>query len=184
MSASSRGARLAAIAATVAAALVFACGAPKPAEEPPAPEPEPSAEPAPPPPAPPPQPSLYERLGKKDALAGVVEELMGNVLADNRIAKAFDKARKDKNRAKQLSARLTAELCVVAGGGDDCGYDGKSMKDAHAGMNVTAVQWDAFIEDLSIALKTRGVDDAASKELVDKLQSSVKGDVVSAGKGK
>jgi hemoglobin len=166
------------------AVLAWACGKPKPAEEPATPESDAAAEPTasatPPPPS---APSLYERLGKKDALAGVVEELMGNVLADNRISKLFDKPRKDKARSKQLTARLVAELCVVAGGAD-CGYDGKSMKDAHAGMNVTAAQWDAFIEDLSIAMKTRGVDDAATKELVDKLEQQVKGDVVSGGKGK
>ncbi len=160
-----------------------ACGHGKPAEEPTTPESDASAEPAPPPP-PPPAPSLYERLGKKDALAGVVEELMGNVLADNRISKPFDKVRKDKNRSKQLTARLVAELCVVAGGGDECGYDGKSMKDAHAGMNITAGQWDAFMEDLTIAMKTRGIDDAATKELLEKLDQQVKGDVVTAGRSK
>src|SRR5580704_2826564 len=86
------------------AALASACGKPKPAEEPSTPESDAAAEPSasatPPPPA---APSLYERIGKKDALAGVVEELMGNVLADNRISKLFDKARKDKNRSKQLT---------------------------------------------------------------------------------
>jgi hemoglobin len=168
------------------AVVVFACGAKKPAEEPSTPDSDASAEPAPtesaaPPPA---APSLYERLGKKDALAGLVDELLGNVLADNRIAKLFDKARKDKKRGKQLSARLVAELCVVAGGGDDCAYDGKPMKDAHAGMNITGAQWDAFIEDLSIALKTRGVDDAAAKDLVDALTQQTKGDVVAPGKTK
>jgi hemoglobin len=158
----------------------LACGRPKPAEEPTTPEGDPSAVPAPPASAA--GPSLYERLGKKEALAGVVEELMGDVLADNRIAKLFDKSRKDKTRAQQLSARLTAELCVVAGGGDDCAYDGKSMKDAHAGMNIGGAQWDAFIEDLSIALKTRGIDDGAAKDLVDKLTQQTRGDIVSAGK--
>ena len=162
--------------------LVCACGQPKPAEEPATPESDASAE-SPPPPPPPAGPSLYERLGKKEALAGVVEELMGNVLADNRISKLFDKARKDKNRSKQLTARLVAELCVVAGG-PDCAYDGKAMKEAHDGMNITGALWDAFMEDLSIAMKTRGIDDTATKELVDKLEQQVKGDVVSPGKGK
>jgi hemoglobin len=158
--------------------LVAACGSPKPPEEPPAvasqaPEPPPA-----PPPAP--QPSLYERLGKRDSLQGIVDELMGNVLADNRISKLFDRDKKDKDRGKQLQTRLVAELCVVAGGGDDCGYDGKSMKDAHKGMNITQAQWDAFMEDLAIAMKTRGVDDALSKELASKLEDQTKADIVTA----
>jgi len=167
------------------ALLVAACGARKPAEEPSTSDSDASAEAAPEsaPPSPA-APSLYERIGKKDMLAGVVEELLGNVLADNRIAKLFDKTRKDKNRTKQLSARLVAELCVVSDGGDECAYDGKPMKDAHAKMNITGAQWDAFIEDLSIALKTRGVDDGAAKELIDRLTDKTKGDIVAPGKAK
>jgi len=162
-------------------AMLGACGQPKPAQDPSFAGDDTGADPAQPassaaPPAS--GPSLYVRLGKRDALAGVVEELMGDVLADNRIAKLFDKTRKDKNRAHQLSVRLTAELCVVASGGDECAYDGKSMKDAHAGMNINGAQWDAFVEDLSIALKTRGIDDAASKELIDKLTQQTRGDIV------
>ena len=158
--------------------IVTACGSsPKPAEEP---APVASEAPEPPPPPPPPTPSLYERLGKRDALQGIVEELMGNVLADKRISKAFDRDQKDKDRGKQLQTRLVGELCVVAGGGDECGYDGKSMKDAHQGMNITQAQWDAFMEDLSIAMKTRGVDDALAKELASKLEEQTKADIVTA----
>lgn len=158
--------------------LFVACGAPKPAEEP---QPLASQTPEPPPaPPPPPPPSLYERLGKRDALQGIVEELMGNVLADNRISKLFDRDKKDKDRGKQLQARMVGELCVVAGGGDECAYDGKPMKDAHKGMNISQAQWDAFMEDLSIAMKTRNVDDALAKELASKLEEQTKTDIVTA----
>ena len=175
----------AAVAALVAfAALATACGPGKPPVDP-----EPSVAEAPPPPPapapapPPPQPSLYERLGKHEALVGIVDDLMGNVLADNRISKLFEKAKKDKGRAKQLHARLVAELCVVAGG-TDCNYDGKAMKDAHKGMVIGEPQWNAFVEDLTIALKTHNVDDALAKELLDKLEQQTKADVVSPAKRK
>jgi hemoglobin len=157
-------------------AVVAACGSPKPPEEPPAV----ASLPEPPPPPSPPPPSLYERLGKRDALQGIVEELMGNVLADNRISKLFERDKKDKDRSKQLQARMVAELCVVAGGGDECGYDGKSMLDAHKGMNITQAQWDAFMEDLAIAMKTRGLDDGLSKELASKLEEQTKTDILTA----
>jgi hemoglobin len=171
----------------ILAAVVFAgaCAC-SPAKPPVDPEPsEAETTPPPPPPPPPPAPSLYERLGKREALDAIVDELLGNVLADNRINKLFDKAKKDKDRAQQLRTRLVAELCVVAGGGDECAYDGKSMKDAHKGMNIGAAQWDAFVEDLTIALKTRNVDDGVAKELLDKLEQKTKADiVVRSGRGK
>jgi hemoglobin len=154
-----------------------ACGAKKPAVDPSETEQEGGSdaqvEAAPPPPP----PSLYSRIGGRPALTGVVEELMGDVLADKRIARLFDKDKKDKDRSKQLAGRLVEELCVIAEG-DDCSYDGKPMKDAHAGMKIAPAQWDAFMEDLAIALKTRGVDDALAKELIDKLTAKTKGDIV------
>lgn len=162
------------------------CGPSKPPVDPEPSVAEPS--PTPPPPAPPPGPSLYERLGKQEALDGIVDDLMGNVLADNRISRLFDKAKKDKDHAKQLHARFVAELCLLAGG-TGCNYDGKSMKDAHKGMGITEAQWNAFVEDLTIALKTHGVDDALSKELLDTMVQQTKADIVAApaaspGKGK
>jgi hypothetical protein len=50
-------------------------------------------------------------------------------------------------------------------------------------MNIGPAHWDAFVEDLTIALKTRNVDDGVAKELLDKLVETTKADVVS-GKGK
>jgi hemoglobin len=175
------GRLLAAVAVAWAIAGLCACAPAKPPVDP-----EPSeAETTPPPPAPPPPaPSLYERLGKREALEGIVDELLGNVLADNRISKLFDKTKKDKDRAKQLRTRLVAELCVVAGGGDECAYDGKSMKEAHKGMNIATAQWDAFVEDLTIALKTRNIDDGVAAELLHKLEQKTKADVMGSGKGK
>jgi hemoglobin len=169
----------------MAAFVVAGACACSPAKPPVDPEPsEAETTPPPPPPPAPATPSLYERLGKREALDAVVDELLGNVLADNRISKLFDKAKKDKDRAKQLHTRLVAELCVVTGGGDECAYDGKSMKEAHKGMNIGAPQWDAFVEDLTIALKTRNIDDGMAKELLDKLEQKTKVDVVGSGKGK
>jgi len=176
------GTRLRLLLTAVVVAGACACSPAKPPVDPEPSEAE-STPPAPPPP-PPATPSLYERLGKREALDAVVDELLGNVLADNRISKLFDKAKKDKDRAKQLHTRLVAELCAVAGGGDECAYDGKSMKEAHKGMNIGMPQWDAFVEDLTIALKTRNIDDGVAKELLDKLEQKTKADILGSGKGK
>lgn len=173
-----RASRLAVVLLGAAALWTVACGG----EKPPA-TPEPAVAESAPPPSPPAPPSLYERLGKREGVTGVVDELMGNVLADKRISKLFDKDKKDEQRARQLHDRFVEELCVLAGG-DDCHYDGKDMKEAHGGMHINEAQWNAFVEDLTIALETRNVDHALAKELVDKLESDVKGDVVAAGKGK
>lgn len=168
--------------AAVLGVAVLACGSEKP---PVTPEPEPlpvaPPPPAPAPPAPQPSATLYERLGRQEALDAVVDELLPDVLADRRINKLFDRVKKDKDRAKAWRTRLVAELCVVSGGGEKCTYEGKSMKEAHKGMNLREGQWNAFLEDLTIALKTRSVDDGLAKELVDQLEQQTKADIVTPG---
>ena len=51
------------------------------------------------------------------------------------------------------------------------------MKDAHKGMGITDAQFDAFVEDLQLALDEKGVAEQDKKELLDAL-APMKADVV------
>jgi hemoglobin len=145
--------------------LVFAgCGASqKPVVElaPPPAVVEPASAIAPPPLAPPAPKLLFERLGGKEGIAFVVDEFLKNVAADTRVSKIFAKTKGD--RLDKLKASLGDQICEVSGG--PCKYAGKEMKAAHKGMGVTEVQWDAFIEDLSLALQARGLGEEEKSEL-------------------
>jgi hemoglobin len=72
---------------------------------------------------------------------------------------------------------LADQLCELSGGG--CHYAGKSMQDAHAGMMINDVQFDAIIQDLSLALEERQVSKDNEKELLDKL-ATLRDDIVFA----
>jgi hemoglobin len=85
--------------------------------------------------------SLYQRLGGKPAIRAVVDDFVGNVAADKRINKFF--AKTDIPRLKRL---LVEQIC--AGSGGPCKYTGRNMKDAHRGMGVASVHFDALVEDL------------------------------------
>jgi len=89
--------------------------------------------------------SLYDRLGGEKAVAAVVNEFAGNVLADARINKKF--AKSDKER---LVTNLNAFICSATGG--PCKYEGESMKEAHHHMGVTEGEFNALVEDLVKAL--------------------------------
>jgi hemoglobin len=119
---------------------------------------------APPPPTPIP-PSLYARLGGKDGIAGILESFVSNAIADARLRKLFAKTRGP--RLEHLRAMLADQICELSGGG--CTYAGKSMKDAHARMKIAEDQFDAFIQDMSLALQERQIDKDSQKELLDKL---------------
>lgn len=88
---------------------------------------------------------LYDRLGGKDAIAGVVEEFVGNVAADARINKRFEHA-----DVPNLKKQLVDQICNATGG--PCQYTGKDMKTAHTGMQISDAEFTALVEDLAKAL--------------------------------
>lgn len=96
------------------------------------------------------QGSLYDSVGGKPVIAKVVDDFVGHVMADPRIDFQFAKT-----NIRHLKAMLNDQLCAVLGG--PCKYEGETMKNAHAGMNVTNAQFNALAEDLYLALEQNGV---------------------------
>ena len=103
--------------------------------------------------------SLYERLGGLDAITAVVDSFVARCADDSRISPKF--ARTDVPRLKQM---LIDQVCEAAGG--PCTYSGRSMKETHDGMGVTAGEFDALVEDLVIVLDTFNVPEAEKQELL------------------
>lgn len=114
--------------------------------------------------------SLYERLGGKKAITAVVDDFTGRVMKDDRINGKFDKS--DDAR---LRAMLVDQICEATGG--PCKYKGRNMNDAHAGMGVTAGEFDALVEDLVAALNEFKVGKAEQDELLAAL-APMKKDIV------
>ena len=88
---------------------------------------------------------LFERLGGKDAIAAVVEDLVGRCANDERINRKF--ARTDIPRLKKM---LVDQVCEATGG--PCTYEGRDMKETHAGMSVTSGEFDALVQDMVASL--------------------------------
>jgi hemoglobin len=89
--------------------------------------------------------SLYERLGGIDAITSVVDSFVGRCAADDRINRRFE--RSDIPRLRKM---LVDQVCEATGG--PCTYSGKDMRETHAGMGVTAGEFDALVEDLVATL--------------------------------
>ena len=94
--------------------------------------------------------SLYDRLGKKKAIAAVVDEFVSRVAADHRINTFFVTTAADPARLKMFKGNLVDQICEATGG--PCKYKGKDMKAAHMGMGVSGGDFTALVEDLSGAL--------------------------------
>jgi hemoglobin len=114
--------------------------------------------------------SLYDRLGGKAAITAVVDEFVARVAADARINKFF--ASTD---IPALKMHLVNQICEAAGG--PCKYTGRSMKEAHQGMGVSAADFGALVEDLVAALDKFKVGEKEKSELLS-LLGPMQGDIV------
>jgi hemoglobin len=113
---------------------------------------------------------LYERLGGLDAITAVVDSFAARCAADDRINPKF--ARTDISRLKKM---LVDQICEATGG--PCTYTGRSMRETHDGMAVTAGEFDALVEDLSATLDEFDVPVAEQADLLG-LLSPLRGDIV------
>ena len=104
-------------------------------------------------------PSLYERLGRRPGIDAVMHTFVVNVGRDKRINVRFMFVDMD-----VLQAHLTDQICAASGG--PCAYAGRAMKPLHAPMRVRPAEFDAMGEDLIAALKTNGVPERETQELL------------------
>jgi hemoglobin len=116
--------------------------------------------------------SLYDRLGKKDAISAVVDEFVANVAADARINAMFKNA-----DIPNLKTKLVDQICAATGG--PCTYTGKTMKDAHTGMNIKDADFNALVDDLQKALVKFNVPEKEQGELLGAL-AKMHDDIVTA----
>jgi hemoglobin len=107
--------------------------------------------------------SLYDRLGGVDNIKTVVKDFVNEQVAkDARINARFANADLPK-----LVDSLTNQICEATGG--PCKYTGKNMKEAHAGMGITEVEFGALVEDLKKSLAKFNVPQPEQDELVGAL---------------
>jgi hemoglobin len=114
--------------------------------------------------------SLYDRLGGKPAVIAVIEDFVARCASDARINPKF--VRTDVPRLKAM----LVEQVVAATGGPGT-YSGRSMRETHDGMGVTAGEFDALIADLVATLDQFKVPKAEQQELLGIL-GTLRGDIV------
>jgi hemoglobin len=119
------------------------------------------------------QASLYDRLGRRDAIAGVVKDFVEERVAkDKRINAMFANT-----NIADLEAKLIDQICEASGG--PCKYTGKDMKTTHAGLNIKDADFSALVEDLKASLDHFKVGPQEQKDLLGAL-AAMHDDVVTA----
>jgi truncated hemoglobin YjbI len=118
---------------------------------------------------------LFDRLGGLPAISAVIDDFLGVVLADDRIKGFFAATVASPERTQTLRQGLIDLVC--AGSGGPCEYKGRSMAEAHQGMQLSDVEFDALVDDLLVSLDKFQVPAPEKAALIGVL-APMRGDIV------
>jgi len=103
--------------------------------------------------------TLYGELGGTAGITKVVDLFFARLNGDARINTLF--AKTDHNDLRRL---VIEQLCEATGG--PCKYTGRSMEEAHSGLNLTNADFSAFMGDLVAAMDEAKVPLAQQNKLI------------------
>lgn len=123
--------------------------------------------------------TLYERLGGENAIRAVVDDFVTRTLNNPKVnftrkgtAAEWKATPENLERVKKTAVELVG---MVTGGPQK--YTGKSMKEAHKGMEITQAEFDAFLADVKASLDKFNVPAKEQDELM-KIVASTATDIV------
>ncbi|MEO6690454.1 MAG: group 1 truncated hemoglobin [Dokdonella sp.] len=106
-----------------------------------------------------PSDALYRALGGADGVARLVDAMFKHIDADVHINLFFEHT--DHADLRQL---VIEQICAASGG--PCTYKGRSMEEAHSGMNLDNADFDAFVGDLVAAMNDVKLAPATQQEVL------------------
>ena len=123
--------------------------------------------------------SLYERLGGEDALTAVVDDFVARTASNPKVNFTRKGTPQEWNATPENVAKLKRRLVtfIAEATGGPKKYDGKDMKSAHAGMQITSAEFDALAADLAASLDKFKVPAKEKNELMA-IAASTKGAMV------
>jgi len=137
------------VATIIAAAALGGCASPAPRSPAAAARTEPAAA----------KGALYRDLGGSAGITRVVDVFLAKVDNDLRINLFFEKT-----DHKDLRNLVIEQFCQATGG--PCVYSGRTMEEAHSGLNLTDADFAAFVEDLIAAMDELKVPKASQDKLL------------------
>jgi hemoglobin len=120
--------------------------------------------------------SLYDRLGGVYSIATVIDDLIDRIMGDPRL-NANPLVDEAHHRVPPAGFKylVTEMVCWATGGPQK--YTGRSMKESHQHLMITAAEWEAFLDDLQKTLDRFAVP-AAEQAEIKAIVASTRGDIV------
>jgi hemoglobin len=104
-------------------------------------------------------PVLYDRIGRMDAIKGIVKDFVEEQLLKGSLAARFTNV-----DVARLEDNLSTQLCELTAG--PCKYEGRPMREAHAALQISETEFTAFVAALEQSLIKFKVDAAEQRELL------------------
>lgn len=108
--------------------------------------------------------SLFERLGGNEGIRAIANDVVDNHISNEAITNRF--ANSDIPAIKET----VAEFFITGTGGENL-YKGQDMLSAHKGMNISAVEFMAVLDDSLAALEKNNIGQKEQEEVLFTLYS-------------
>lgn len=108
--------------------------------------------------------SLFERLGGNEGVTAIANDVVDNHLVNAAVVNRF--AASDIPAIKHAAATF-----FITGTGGENVYKGKDMLAAHKGMNISAVEFMAVLDDALLALAKNNIAQREQEEVLYLLYS-------------
>lgn len=108
--------------------------------------------------------SLFQRLGGTAGIHALVDDIVTLHMENPTIKARFRPLLETPERLGVIKGHLCAFL--EAGSGGTAQYEGRDMRAAHKGMNVSAAEYMAAVDDILEVLKKHSIDEQTQKDVL------------------
>jgi hemoglobin len=108
--------------------------------------------------------SLFERLGGSAGISALVNEIVALHMDNPAIRARFRPYAETPERLAVIKQHLCEFLEM--GGGGPAQYSGRSMPDAHRGMNINEAEYMAALDDILEALRRHRIGEQTQKDVL------------------
>jgi hemoglobin len=121
------------------------------------------------------QQSLFQRLGGTQGIGALVDDIVVAHSENPTIRARFLPIVAQPERIKVIKQHTVNFLSAGSGGGAT--YEGRSMREAHKGMNISGEEYLAVLDDIMQVLRNRQIDEQTQKDVLA-IAYSLKNDIV------
>lgn len=119
--------------------------------------------------------TLFQRLGGTDGITAIVDDIVVAHMENPTIRARFLPVLSQPAKLAVIKQHTVNFLSMGSGGAAK--YEGRSMRDAHTGMNISGEEYLAVMDDIMLVLKKRQLDEETQRDVLA-IAYSLKNDIV------